>query len=38
MIEIDYDKLADAIVQKLRVLPPADKLFGLQTNAQIIWA
>jgi predicted DNA-binding transcriptional regulator AlpA len=26
MIEIDYDKLADAIVQKLRVLPPADKI------------
>ncbi len=26
MIEIDYDKLADAIVQRLRVLPPADKI------------
>lgn len=26
MIEIDYDKLADAIVQRLRMLPPADKI------------
>jgi hypothetical protein len=26
MIEIDYDKLADAIVKRLRLLPPADKI------------
>lgn len=26
MSEIDYEKLADAIAQKLRLLPPADKV------------
>lgn len=32
MIEIDYDKLADAIVQRLRALPPADKIIWSADN------